>query len=181
MRLALLIAFSLTLLSVVSAAQTDKIGLFVDTNYEECNLVDSNPGMVTVYVVHSSANGATASQFRIESGSGVSLSYMAETSPFSIVVGNTQTGVSIAYGNCKYSDILVSTVSYYSAGGSSACSNIWVSPDPGALTGTIEVVNCSTSKLQATGSRLVINPNGSCACGPTSVDTNWGKIKDIYD
>jgi hypothetical protein len=35
--------------------------------------------------------------------------------------------------------------------------------------------------LEASGARLVINSNGACDCGPSTQDTNWGKIKDIYD
>ncbi len=181
MRLMLLIAVPLLIITVPLAAPADEIGLFVDSNYEECTLVDSGTGLVSVYVVHSPSNGSTASQFMLEAGSGVSMTYMGETSPYSVIIGDTQSGISIGYGSCKYTDILVSTVSYYSAGGSSQCSAIKIAVDPSAPSGTIEAINCSFSRLEAIGSRLVINSDGSCACGPSSENTNWGKIKDIYD
>lgn len=163
------------------AAQTDEIGLFVDTAYENCKLSDTGPGVVTVYVVHSTSSGATGSQFKLQTGSGVMLSYLGETSPFPLVIGNTQTGISIGYGSCQYSDVLVSTISYYASGNSATCSSIWIVPDPASLQGYIEVVSCSTTRFEASGSLLVINSDGSCDCGPTSRDSNWGKIKDIYD
>jgi hypothetical protein len=181
MRLLLSILILLLIVHGSAAAQTDVIGLFVDTNYEECNLVDAGPGVVSVYVVHSTTGGANASQFVVQAGSGVALSYVGEVSAFPTTIGNTQSGISIGYTNCQYSEVLVATISYYTTGGSSRCSNLYVAPDPASLTGTIEVVNCSGTKLQGAGSRLVINPNGSCDCGPTTQDSNWGKIKDIYD
>jgi hypothetical protein len=181
MRLVLYIAISLVLLGGAAAAQTEEIGLFVDTNYEECKLVDTSPGIVSVYVVHNSGGGSMASQFKLQTGTGVYLSYLGEVSSFATTIGNTQSGISVGYGACKFSEFLVATINYYASGNSGKCASIWVVPDPASPTGTIEVVNCSASLLQGSGSRLVINSDGSCDCGPTTSDTNWGKIKNIYD
>jgi hypothetical protein len=182
MRLLLTAAVALLLFAPAeTAAQTDEIGLFVDTGFENCKLSDTSPGVLSVYVVHSTSSGATGSQFKLQTGSGVMLSYLGETSPFPLVIGNTQSGISVGYGSCQYSDILVSTISYYAAGTSATCASIWVVPDPASLQGYIEVVSCSSSRYEAAGSLLVINSDGSCDCGPMSRDTNWGRIKDIYD
>lgn len=181
MRLLLSTLIPLLIACGSAAAQTDVIGLFVDTSYEDCNLVDAGPGVVSVYVVHSTTGGANGSQFIVQAGSGVALSYVGEVAAFPTTIGNTQSGISVGYTNCQYSDFLVATISYYTTGGSAQCSNLYVAPDPASLYGYIEVVNCSSSRLQASGARLVVNPNGSCECGPTTQDSNWGRIKDIYD
>ncbi len=181
MRLVLSISISLLLLGGVAAAQTEEIALFVDTNYEQCKLVDTTPGTVNVYVVHKSGGGAMSAQFKLQASSGVYLSYLGEVPAFAATIGNTQSGISLGYGACKYSEFLVTTVAYYASGNSAKCATIWVVADPAAPTGTIEIVNCSATKLRGAGSRLVINSDGTCECGPTTTDTNWGKIKNIYD
>jgi hypothetical protein len=181
MRLLFSIVIPLLFVCGHAAAQTDVIGLFVDTSYENCNLVDSSPGVVSVYVVHSTSGGANGSQFIVQAGSGVALSYVGEVPAFPTTIGSTQSGISIGYVNCQYSDFLVATINYYTTGTSSPCSVLYVAPDPASLNGYIEVVNCSSSRLEASGAKLVINSNGACDCGPSTQDTNWGKIKDIYD
>ncbi|MCK4773631.1 MAG: hypothetical protein KAT30_02555 [Candidatus Krumholzibacteria bacterium] len=182
MRRFLLFAVPLFALCNLAAAQTDTIGLFTDAGYTECELNDTGPGMVSVYVVHTATSGSVASQFRVVGDAGVMLSYDGESTQWPLVIGNSQTGVTVAYdGECRFSDILVMTINYFASGSSATCSTLRVMPDPSAPTGTIEVVNCGQSKLEAIGAFLVINSDGTCECGPSTQFTNWGVIKAKYD
>jgi hypothetical protein len=182
MRRFLLFAVPLFALCDLAAAQTDTIGLFTDTGYTECEFNDTGPGRVSVYVVHTATSGSVASQFRVVSDAGVTLSYLGESTQWPLVIGNSQTGVTVAYeGECRYSDILVMTINYLASGSSATCSTLRVMPDLNAPTGTIEVVNCSQTKLEAIGAYLVVNSDGTCECGPSTQFTNWGVIKAKYD
>jgi hypothetical protein len=180
MRVVLLIVLSASIILSAVPAHPDEIALYTDTQYSNCKLVDSSPGVVSVYVVHHVSSAATASQFMVEANSGVTLSYVGETSPYSTVIGSSQSGASIAYGACFYSDVLVLTLSYFATGTSTACSYLQVVPDPQSLYGYIEGVDCSSNRLEASGARLVVNSDGTCECGPTTSYTNWGVIKNRF-
>lgn len=160
--------------------QSDVIALYSDQVYSNCTMVDSSPKMVSVYVVHENTSGVTASQFRVSTGSGAGLSYIGETSPHATRLGDTQSGLSVAYGGCQYSTVLIAAISYFATGASATCSSIRVVADFNAPTGKIEVVDCSHFKSEGIGGKLVINPDGSCDCGPDTRLTNWGKIKEQY-
>lgn len=163
-----------------ACGQADVIALYSDQSYTDCSLTDGGAGSVIVYVVHESRSGSMASQFSLQAGSGVGLAYVNESSPF-MFIGDTQSGITIAYGGCRSSQELIATITYFTTGASTTCSSIRVLPDPSSLTGTIEVLDCMNSRSEGLGGKLVINPDGSCGCGPSSELTSWGKIKDLYD
>jgi len=132
----------------------DVIALYSDQSYEDCSLTDGGAGTVTVYIVHESGSSRTASQFMIEPGSGVGLSYVSESTTF-LFIGDTQSGITVAYAGCENAPVLVATITYFTTGTSSTCSTIRVVPDPNSLTGTIEVVDCSETKSEGVGGKLV--------------------------
>jgi len=181
MRVVLLFAASMVLAwTSATTAQTDKIGLYSDAAYANCQLVDNASGPVTVYVVHHISSGATASQFMVREGSGVLLNYLGHTSDFSLIIGDPPSGMAVAYEACLFSDVLVTRLNYFKTGSSSACSSIQIVASPTAVSGSVQSVDCYENRMGISGSRLVINPDGTCACGPTSEETNWGKIKDRF-
>ncbi len=70
----------------------------------------------------------------------------------------------------------------YSAAGPLPCSTLEVVPDPAALTGQIEGVDCNQTKTFPNGSVLSFNGDASCPCGiivPVE-ETNWGRVKSLY-
>jgi hypothetical protein len=48
---------------VAGLAYGDTIGLYADDQGLNCNIVDNYHGLLQVYVMHTSAGGATAAQF----------------------------------------------------------------------------------------------------------------------
>jgi hypothetical protein len=97
-------------------------------------------------------------------------------------IGDVFTGISLGYGGCFSSDILLVTVNYFCQGVSPACASIEVVDDPASGTGNIESVDCDFVKWPANGSLLFVNPDGSCDCGEiiATRKTNWGRIKSLY-
>jgi hypothetical protein len=161
--------------------QAGGIGLYFDTPvYATCDYADVAPALVPVYVVHKLTPGATASQFMVISGGGFNCTYTGEIIHVPVSIGSTQTGISVSYGGCVPSDILIATINYFCMGTAPVCSYLEVVPDPAAPTGTIEVVDCAFVKLIGNGGRADINSDGSCHCGNPTTDTTWGAVKTLY-
>jgi hypothetical protein len=175
----------LTLLVAVTAGaafgQAGYIGLYADATGVDCTVPDNGSGQVTVYVIHHAASGTTGSQWKIAASNGFDMTYVDETMSF-VAMGTTQSGVSASYGSCLSSQILLGTVTYVSHGLSTPCSYLQVVPDPNASSGAIEVMDCSSQKNAGVGSRLYVNPNGSCPCGQVNPveETDWGRIKAMF-
>ncbi|MFH1754418.1 MAG: hypothetical protein ABIA59_01835 [Candidatus Latescibacterota bacterium] len=153
-----------------------------------CNAYDEQPGLLKLYVYHVYTPGATASQFMVSPAYIPNLTYLGETSPFDVVIGNSKTGIAISYGACLTAPILLLEIWYFGIGLSEPCSIVSVQPSPSAPSGNIEVADCSVppNVLFATGADLVINPDPFCSwwecfCDPDPVEQrSWGQIKSLY-
>jgi hypothetical protein len=175
----------LTLLVALPVAgahgQAGYIGLFADPGGTQCSVSDPGVGEVNVYVIHQGTLGAAASQWRVVSGGGFAMAYAGETWAYP-VVGDTRGGASVSYGSCLGAPNLLCTITFLTLGASPPCSYLEVVPDPASAGGTIEVVDCASSRLSAPGGRLYVNPNESCPCGQANAvtATDWGRIKAMF-
>ena len=174
-----------SLLAVICAApvfgQAGYIGLFSDAGFTDCSMVDQ-PGDRTIYAVHKAASGVTTSRFMIEVDAGMGCSSLGTVNYFPTTIGDPEGGISIAYGACLVSDIVLFEWNWSCTGSSLSCSRLEVVPDWGSISGTIEVVNCSSQKLIGNGAIMYVNSDFSCDCGIVvpAEDTNWGQIKAMY-
>ncbi len=118
----------------------------------------------------------------VEVDSGMACTSMGTVNYFPITIGDPENGISIAYGSCLVSDIVLFSWSWLCTGSSVPCSRIEVVPDWGSVSGLIEVVDCYSNKLVGNGSLMYVNPGYSCDCGiVVAVETtNWGQIKALY-
>jgi hypothetical protein len=176
-----LVCAVLALTAAAASGQAGYIGLYADAGGAVCSVHDQGAGQVNVYVLHQASAGAVASQWKLVPGAGFAMTYVGES--WSIVaMGDTQNGVAASYGDCLSSPILLCTVTYATNGMSASCSHLSVVPDPNSFAGVIEVTDCSSQTLTATGGRLYVNPNDSCPCGlPNPVeDSDWGRIKAMF-
>jgi len=181
MRRGLLLLLGILLSASLVHGQAGFIGLFTDFGFTDCSLVDT-PGQVEVYVIHKATPGATASQFRIAVDAGVTCTPINVIHNFPTTLGDPATGISISYGFCYPSDILLFTWVFSCSGTSAPCSKLEVVPDPAVATGTIEVFDCNQFRLVGGGGLMYVNPDGSCDCGEVVPveDTSWGQIKALY-
>ncbi len=181
MKKTLLITLVLMLSASMAFAQGGSIGIFSDVAGSSCNLTDAAPGLLSLYVVHVLTPGATASQFAAPAPACMlGATYLSDSSPFSVVIGSSQTGVAIGYGACIAAPIHVLTIQFFASGLSTPCCYYPVVPDPNVPSGSIEVVDCTETLLTATGGLGIINPDGTCQCDVPVQDTTWGKVKSIF-
>ena len=158
------------------------IGVFSDPQASGCNLLDHAPGLMTFYIVHVLTAEASAAEFAAPVPPCMTgATYLGESSPFGVVIGNSQTGVSIGYGSCRSGPIQLLTVRLFVQGLSEPCCLYPVVPDPGYWEPGIWMVDCDSHMLEAAGAYAIVNLTGACQCGSIKVEeATWGKIKSMY-
>ncbi len=181
MKRVLLLSLGIILSAGMAFGQAGYIGLYSDFGYTNCTMYDT-PGLQTIYAVHKASTGSTASQFRIAVDPGMTCITVGVINGFPTTIGSPETGISVAYGACFSSDILLLTWNFLCSGTSATCSMLRIVPDPSALSGTIEVVDCDQFKLVGGGSIMYVNPDGNCDCGEIVPvrESSWGAIKSLY-
>jgi hypothetical protein len=178
-----LAAVCVLLLLAVSTvfAQGGVIMVFSDMQGVNCDLFDRAPGLCAYYVVHVATAGATASQWAAPQPACFMATYLSDTPWWPVVIGNSQTGISIGYGACLASPIHILTINFFCQGLTDDCCLYDVVPDPAAPQGEILVVDCGGNLTYGHGGTSVINPNGSCCCNCTpAYQSTWGKVKSLY-
>ena len=179
-----IVLVSIALLALTSAfAQAEVILVWADAGFTTCNY-DNPVALATVYVTHENVVGTTASQYSLTENSGT-LTWIADVNQFTLSLGTSQTGYAVSYGGCLSGPIHVQNVLYSVAGTPAPCTGITVEPDPNALTGEIEGVDCGTPRVKTfpNASFMSFNTDGSCVCGeivPVE-ETSWGKLKALYE
>lgn len=117
------------------------IGVYADDAGASRDIVDTG-GIVTVYVVHKVAVGTTASAFMVDAPDGWTL--VGSNEQFPVFIGNAETGIDIAYGECMTGNIHVLTLTYQPPVGGSTGNFQIVAPTRRA---SIQVVDCNSTML----------------------------------
>jgi hypothetical protein len=189
------IAFGLLAPSPAIAQLEGSIFLSALSTNWDCELMDATPGLHTVHVIHSLSPGAKGSRFRIAAGPGMTMTYVSEVHSFPMTVGNTQSGISICYGDCLAGDFVVASITYSGYGTSSHCSRIQVVGHPAS--GQVEAKRCDDVSVRMAVEDLAVSAFvGGCGCPsprsipgtpqyfdcvPVPVATRtWGAIKALY-
>ena len=187
---------ALALLGIPCVAFADTMQIL---NENIC-VVGDTPGLVTLQVTHSYSPHALASRFRIAADAGVTMTYVSESHPFANSLGNTQTGLTVCYGECMPGSFVVAEVTYMRHGTSGSCNAIRVLPHPDAE--TLDFIDCNNdARAMSTYPIWVMTDLGGCvgcidhrpppeyypgapewfSCVPLkSQATTWGKIKALY-
>jgi hypothetical protein len=162
----------------ISFAETDTINLYADPGYSVRQAFDTTPGLLKVYVVHEYTSGAVASSFRIAASPGFTGTWVSDSSPFTSILGTSQTGIYMSYGGCVFAPTLILEVTYALSGTSSTCSFLEVVNHPDQP--FIMTPDCFADEPgPARGGKLIVNPNASCSTVATQ-PTTWGRVKSLY-
>jgi hypothetical protein len=179
-----LVTLALVLMAIPAFGQGEYLGLFADPVGENCAIFDNGTGPLKVYVVHMDSPGATAVEFMVDFG-GVPDLFRTEDTQVDgfITLGNSLTGVSIGYGACLVSPIVVLELNFFGTGVTSPCSELRLLPHPDHPE-DIQIVDCGTLLLPVEGRGMFINPDATCTdCAgvpvATEIDT-WGSLKSLY-
>jgi hypothetical protein len=169
MRKVFLALMLILVIPIAIHAQTGYIGLFSDNTGTNCNITDTAPGLLAVYVVHVNSIGAAACQYKATKPPCLTATYLSDTNPFGVTIGSSQTGVSIGYGACRTGNIHVQTINFFAAGTTPACCSYYATCDPlgqnACSQGFLDFVDCDFNPTVGQGRYAVVNGNTSCPCG----------------
>ncbi len=145
-------------------AQAPTIGIYTDATGSDCSLSDSGPGIINAYVVvRPGINGVAGAQFAAPPPACFTGTWVADvTVPGSLIIGNSQTGISVAMAGCSAFRRDVLTIQYYGYGTTATCCAFPVVADPSA--GEVKIVDCFSTEVVATGLTSRINADASCPC-----------------
>jgi hypothetical protein len=187
MKKVLIIALLVIFYSVPSFSQGGLIGIYLDTWGELCDIEDCDIGITVleVQVVHKLAPCATAAQFMVVASEGFTGSYLGEE----VIepgggLGNSQRGISVAYGDLFSTPKHIMTVRYLIYGTSEPNSYLEIVADTSHRDHeTPLMTDCNSPPLlhPALGGRAYINGDGTFSCTTTPVELKtWGQIKALY-
>jgi hypothetical protein len=190
MRRLMLMVFVLVLGASVALAEDfpgGRIGIFGENTGTNCAVTDAAPGLLNVYIVQVGTEGSAACQYKATQPACFPATYLSDSSPFAVVIGNSQTGVSIGYGSCRVGAVHVQTMAFFATGTTAPCCLYTLGCDPLSETqacalGYIDIVDCTQTYAFAKPQVGVINPNASCACVDivAQEESSWGQIKALY-
>jgi hypothetical protein len=183
MRKTLLTIFILMLTASVAFAQPGRLGIYADPLGTNCTITDAL-ALVPVYVIHIETSGAAAGQYQAPTPAcWTGATFLADAAAGPAVGGSHTGSHAVGYGGCLSSPIVVNTMSFFGSGLATACCLYEVQED--AITGVIEMVDCSSVKVTIAGKPGVVSGSGGgapCDCNtvtPTESRT-WGGVKALY-
>jgi hypothetical protein len=91
--------------------------------------------------------------------------YLSDIQPFPVTIGNSQTGVAIGFGACLGSPINLLGIVAFGSGLTVPCCEYPVIPDPAAVSGEVDVVDCGLNIVVGQGLTNTVNGDASCPCG----------------
>ncbi len=162
-------------------SQGGSVGIYANASGTDCNLPDVTRGLTTYYVVHTISDAATGCGYWAPKPACFTATWLSDTNPFPVTIGNSQTGVSIGYGSCRYGSVLVQTLSFFTNGTTPNCCFYPVRGIP--TSGEVEVVDCLFNLRFGQGVMSVVNATPGCPCTGINVkveDSTWGRVKALY-
>jgi hypothetical protein len=183
MKKVLLLALAIVMSASFAFAQPGgHIGLYSDSpGYSDCNLNEAVYVTNNVYVVHTLAATGNTAQFMIQNNWPGPLAGAINWGS-NLTLGNPYTGIAVTYVGCKVLPYLLGTMGFIPLAISPPCTaTMQVVADPAVSSGSVEVVDCSSVVQLASGGLLTINGNSlDCPCIVGTEETNWSKIKALY-
>ena len=163
------------------ALAQEGLGLYADAAGLSCSVTDLVDGAVKrIYVVHKNSAGASGSEFLVDASS-TTLAQFASTVPAGMLsIGSSDTGISIAYQECKIGSFLVLTISFDAFGTTAPCSYVRMLPDPNAVPPVRIWADCNSLTHDFPGGVAIVNEDVTCQCNVAIEQTTWGTIKAMY-
>ena len=187
MKKALVLALGMLCSASLAFGQAGVLGTYADELGEQCNVVDDAAGLLTIYVVHTMTQGAFATAYTAVAPLScmTAATYLSDTAPFPVTIGNSQTGVSIGYGACLAGPISTLGINFFAAGLTQTCCDYSITAfdDPETDPNFIQVVDCGENLIEGSGRINTVNGNPQeCDCAAVPVEeTSWGQIKAMFN
>ena len=167
------------------ALASSRVMVFGDTGGTICALNDA-AGVVDYYIVHVYTSAATSVSFAAPLPDCHTGTWIGDVPVFAGTVGDSQSGVTVNYGECLSHPIHVLTIQVLALGTTPPCCCYPVLPKPGSTSGYVETTDCDGITKTAPyefGHPINETTYCVCECTPTPLPTEpatWGRIKALY-
>lgn len=182
MKKVLLLTAVMMLGASLAVAQPGYVGVYGDAGGTNCNVVDAAPGLMVAYVVHTLTPGATSVEYSAPVPSCFLGVYLSDATTFPVNIGNSQTGISTAYGACLPGPIEVLDINLFMQALTGPCCLWPVLPHP--ING-LNMTDCTlpTPVKYPVGALVgTINGNATCSCDAVPTEnSSWGAVKSLYN
>jgi hypothetical protein len=183
MKRILLLTLTLICVAGVASADVGHIGIFADEAGTDCDVQDLAYVVATFYVLHYNATSANTSQFAVTWDASITATPLSQSpNPAYLTLGTFTTGITITYVGCKTSfPLTLGTLTFFGQGTTPGCARVRVIPDPFLESGKVEVVDCSAIVHTVDNSLdAFFSTSGDCGCSVATEETNWSRIKALY-
>jgi hypothetical protein len=175
------LVLAVTLLPSFAVADQGLLGVSEDASGYDMVIDDHTPGARTVYIVHRFTEGSTGCEFAYVEDPGMTMVRVGGgTIGGMFALGDLDTGVAVAYQECKVGSFPVYRIDYQALGTSAACSFLRIVPSQMSVPPAIWLADCSTNATIRNYSAIaIVNPDGTCNPNPVAPST-WGRVKALY-
>ncbi|HEX5133252.1 MAG TPA: hypothetical protein VFX92_12290, partial [Candidatus Krumholzibacteria bacterium] len=145
--------------------QSTSVGIYTDAAALDCSIIDAAPATISAYVVVRPGPGesVTGVQFSAPKPACFTGVYLSDvTAPGTLMLGNSQTGVSVSLFECSGVPTHVLTIQYFGYGTTPTCCQYPVIADPQET--TVLAVDCDYSTLAVVGNVSRFNVDATCSC-----------------
>jgi len=137
---------------------------------------------VEVYVFTFSDAGVMATQFSAPKPACMAgATYLADLNVFPVTLGNSQSGVSIGFGQCETYYCHVLTIQYFMTGATVGCCPYWVLPHPNAESGKVEFVDCAQQLFFGTPEATYVSNTANSPPLVGNPEPNPGALQQALD
>ncbi|HEX6790362.1 MAG TPA: FlgD immunoglobulin-like domain containing protein [Candidatus Krumholzibacteria bacterium] len=146
------------------AARASSIGLYTDETGSSCSFSGNSAGLITTYVmIRPDERGLHGVRFSAPIPSCLGAVFVEEFKPTDAeIIGDSQTGVSVAFYTCATAPRVALQINYYRGGSTSPCCAFPIVMDP--YVEMIEGVDCNHESLVVEPVVSHFNADATCAC-----------------
>jgi len=133
-------------------------------DYSSCDVVVTAPGIVSIYVLHRGTSGAGGARFSLPLPDCMNNQTILGTSSPYTFQGDYETGVTIDYGGCVTTDVVIFQIDLFVQTPADDCCLIVPLPHPAYGSRKAEIFDCAMNPLDAPAHPVIVNTTGGCPC-----------------
>ena len=149
-----------------------------------CTVLDQETSVV--YVFHTASDGTTGARYSLRKSPNLPWVWIQDLN-FENVIGDSQSGVTVDYGECDETGLVLIQIVQWAGGNMTAddgCQTVTAVAHPEDA--TVLSATCSGTQEVAGGGTAIVSVDfGRCPCGgfPDTVpvhESTWGAIKELW-
>ena len=173
----LALAAVLTVAAVIPArAQWDRLMLASSPQLLDC-AASGSEGVLRFYVFHLGTNGTRGCRFRVHLPDCLNSATLIGATPYHSAVGDALSGITVDYGECVTSDVMVMRVVVLLDVPAEDCCRVYLLPHSESSSRKAEALDCNMNPFEVPANVLIVNSSArsGCFCAACDNITPWAE------